>query len=105
MASSTIIASTLRKHQKKILGEWVQTLHGDSVDSKRARISPQELNVQAEEFLQLLDQCLDSSMFEARLRSLGHFALGQWMANDWDEKSAVAEIGENYCAAYWTTFA
>src|ERR1700722_16327634 len=52
MASSTIIASTLRKHQKKILGEWVQTLHGDSADSKKARISPQELNVQAEEFLQ-----------------------------------------------------
>jgi rsbT co-antagonist protein RsbR len=54
MASSTITASTLRKHQKKILGEWVQTLHGDSADSKKARISPQELNVQAEEFLQLL---------------------------------------------------
>jgi rsbT co-antagonist protein RsbR len=54
MASLTIMASTLRKHQKKILGEWVQALRGDSSDSKKARIAPQELNAQAEEFLQLL---------------------------------------------------
>jgi rsbT co-antagonist protein RsbR len=60
MASSTIMTSALRKHQKKILGEWVQALHGDSSDGKRARISPQELNAQAEEFLQLLSTVFSS---------------------------------------------
>ncbi len=58
-----------------------------------------------QEFLQLLTQCLSSAIFAAKLRSLGKFRRGLWMTNEWDDKSAVAEIQGNYCAAYWLTFA
>ncbi|HTC43990.1 MAG TPA: STAS domain-containing protein [Steroidobacteraceae bacterium] len=80
MASSTIMASALRKHQKKILGEWVQTLHDDASDSKKARISPQELNAQAEEFLQLLTAVVSSGNPEdshsAQFKALQDFLEG-----------------------------
>ncbi|HTV76809.1 MAG TPA: STAS domain-containing protein [Steroidobacteraceae bacterium] len=54
MAPSKIMAGTLRKQQKQLLSEWVKTLQVELASSGKARISPQELSNEADEFLQLL---------------------------------------------------
>jgi rsbT co-antagonist protein RsbR len=98
MASSTIFASTLRKHQRKILGEWVQTLHGDSSDGKKARISPQELTVQAEEFLQLLTAVVSSGSLEDR--STAQFkALQEFL-----ESLSRSRVQQSFSSAETATF-
>ncbi len=68
-------------------------------DVDRALCQP----ISEEEFLRLLAQCLHSPIFDAKLCSLGQFALGQWMENEWNRQSAVAEVGGEYYAAYWST--
>jgi rsbT co-antagonist protein RsbR len=54
MAPAAIVASSLQKHQKQLLSEWVRNLQTDAADGRKVRISPQELSTQAGEFLQLL---------------------------------------------------
>lgn len=54
MAPSMIMASSLQKHHKQLLSEWLRQLQSDASDGRKVRISPQELSTQAEEFLQLL---------------------------------------------------
>jgi rsbT co-antagonist protein RsbR len=54
MAPSSVLSSTLQKNQKQLLSEWVRNLQSETPEGKKVRISPQELNTQAEEFLQLL---------------------------------------------------
>jgi rsbT co-antagonist protein RsbR len=54
MAPSAILANSLQKHQKQLLSEWVRNLQSAAADGGKARMSPQELSAQAEEFLQLL---------------------------------------------------
>jgi rsbT co-antagonist protein RsbR len=54
MAPSATLASSLQKHQKQLLSEWVRNLQSGASDGRKARISPQELSSQADEFLQLL---------------------------------------------------
>jgi len=49
-----IMASSLQKHHKQLLSEWLRQLQSDASDGRKVRISPQELSTQAEEFLQLL---------------------------------------------------
>jgi rsbT co-antagonist protein RsbR len=98
MASSTIMTSTLRKHQKRILGEWVQTLHGDSSDAKKARISPQELNAQADEFLQLLTAVVSSGSLEDR-------GAAQFKAlQDFLESLSRSRVQQGFSSAETATF-
>jgi rsbT co-antagonist protein RsbR len=66
MAPSKNMANTLRKHQAQVLGEWVKTLQGDAASRGKARISPQDLSAQAEEFLQLLTALITSANPEDR---------------------------------------
>jgi rsbT co-antagonist protein RsbR len=54
MAPAAIMARSLQKHQKQLLSEWVRSLQTDAADGRKVRMSPQELNSQADEFLQLL---------------------------------------------------
>jgi rsbT co-antagonist protein RsbR len=61
MAPSKTLANTLRKHQTQVLAEWLKTLKGDAATSAKARISPQDLTAQAEEFLQLLTALISSA--------------------------------------------
>jgi rsbT co-antagonist protein RsbR len=61
MAPSAIMADSLRKHQKQLLSEWVRSLQADASDGRKARISPQELSTQADEFLQLLSGVLTAA--------------------------------------------
>jgi rsbT co-antagonist protein RsbR len=54
MAPAAIMATSLQKHQKQLLSDWVRVLQSDASDGRKVRISPQELSTQADEFLQLL---------------------------------------------------
>jgi rsbT co-antagonist protein RsbR len=54
MATDVIIATTLKKHHDQLLADWLKRLRIVSTDGKKARIAPQELDAQAEEFLRLL---------------------------------------------------
>jgi rsbT co-antagonist protein RsbR len=54
MAPSKTLATTLRKYQKPLLAEWVKNLQADAAGDSKVRISKQELDKEAEEFLDLL---------------------------------------------------
>jgi hypothetical protein len=54
MATDVIIATTLKKHHDQLLADWLKRLRIVATDGKKARIAPQELDAQAEEFLRLL---------------------------------------------------
>jgi rsbT co-antagonist protein RsbR len=54
MAPAAMLAKSLQKHQKQLLAEWVRNLQTDAANGRKARLSPQELSTQADEFLQLL---------------------------------------------------
>ena len=66
MAPSKTLANTLRKHQTQVRAEWLKTLQGNVASSGKARISPQDLSAQAEEFLQLLTALITSANPEDR---------------------------------------
>src|ERR1700749_1199944 len=59
MASSVILATSLRKHRDQLLTDWVKTLQAEA-SGKKARMSPQELAAQAGEFLELLIALVES---------------------------------------------
>jgi rsbT co-antagonist protein RsbR len=66
MAPSKTLASTLRKHQKPLLADWVKNLQADAQGTNKVRISRQELDKEAEEFLQLLAELAISANPEDR---------------------------------------
>jgi len=66
MAPSKTLATTLRKHQQQLLTDWVKNLQGNAAAGGKVRISPQELNAQAQEFLQLLAEVVTSANPEDR---------------------------------------
>jgi rsbT co-antagonist protein RsbR len=66
MAPSKTLAATLRKHQQQLLADWVKNLQGNAADGGKVRISPQDLNAQAQEFLQLLSEVVTSANPEDR---------------------------------------
>ncbi|HEY4340400.1 MAG TPA: STAS domain-containing protein [Steroidobacteraceae bacterium] len=66
MAPSSILANSLQKHHKQLLSEWVRLLQAGAEDGRKARISPQELNSQADEFLQMLTGVIASANPEDR---------------------------------------
>src|SRR5580692_4838835 len=61
MAPTGILANSLQKHQKQLLSEWVRNLQSEAPDGRKARISPQELSTEADEFLQLLTGVVTSA--------------------------------------------
>ncbi|HEV2700872.1 MAG TPA: STAS domain-containing protein [Steroidobacteraceae bacterium] len=66
MARTSVMATVLQKHQQQLLSEWVRHLQGAAADGKKVRISPQELNAQAGEFLQLLTALFASGSADER---------------------------------------
>ena len=61
----TLIDSVLRKQRAALLAEWQQTLQSATA-GQRARISAQDLNSQAEEFLELLSNVTGSGDLSGR---------------------------------------
>jgi rsbT co-antagonist protein RsbR len=60
MASSGMIASVLKKRAKQLQTDWLTDLNTSSVDAVgKNRVSPQELEQQGAQFLQLLSAALD----------------------------------------------
>jgi rsbT co-antagonist protein RsbR len=65
MAPSKTLAGTLRKYQKPLLADWVKNLADAAGDSK-VRIAKQDLDTEAEEFLELLTTLVTSANPEDR---------------------------------------
>jgi rsbT co-antagonist protein RsbR len=60
MASSGMIASVLKKRAKQLQTDWLTDLNTSSVDAVgKNRVSPQELEQQGAQFLQLLSAAMD----------------------------------------------
>jgi rsbT co-antagonist protein RsbR len=60
MASSGMIASVLKKRAKQLQTDWLTDLNTSSVDAvAKNRVSPQELEQQGAQFLQLLSAAMD----------------------------------------------
>src|ERR1700728_1337309 len=60
MASSGMIASVLKKRAKQLQTDWLTDLTTSSVDAVgKNRVSPQELEQQGAQFLQLLSAAMD----------------------------------------------
>jgi rsbT co-antagonist protein RsbR len=66
MAANSTIATTLRKHYTELLAQWTKALRTTSNDGKKARIAPQELDAQAEEFLKLLAEFSEAGDIDDR---------------------------------------
>jgi rsbT co-antagonist protein RsbR len=98
MAPSKTMATTLRKHQKQLLTDWVKSMQADAAGSVRARISPQELSISAEEFLQLLSALVTSANPEDR-------GSAQYKAiQDFLEGLSRARVQQGFSSAETATF-
>ena len=98
MAPAAIMASSLQKHQKQLLSEWVRNLQTDAADGRKVRISPQELSAQANEFLQLLTGVVASA--DPDDRSSAQFKALQGFL----ENLSRTRVQQGYASAETATF-
>jgi len=110
MESEAVIHRANKFPYRSPLHFWVNSLR--AIEAKGfTEFTPADVDaalcqpITEQEFLQLLAECLYSTMFEAKPLSLGGFRRGLWITKDWADKSAIAEIEGDYWAAYWLTSA
>ena len=102
MESEAVIHRANKSPSRGPLHFWVNSLRALEARGSTAFSATPDVDavlcqpLTEQEFLQLLAECLYSTMFEAKPPALGGFRRGLWITKEWDDKSAIAEVEGEY---------